>query len=120
MSENRYVTVPEDITITLKDQDGKTKLAPLPFSQFVEERSADGAVFGASLDGIFSGLSIRQAFEGKKAGDVVELPFPRWEQLCKAIRSPQGGYNVGVMVQLLPYAEAVIDAPSKRQGKRAR
>lgn len=108
MSEVRYVTVPATVTVELQAGTG----VDVSFAEFLRERTAD-AVFGTDLDAIMLAVEIRQSFLGSAPGGVVGLQLPAWEALCKAIRKPTVGYNPAVMIQLIDYARAVIDAPSK-------
>lgn len=113
MAEVRYVTVPATVAIKLKSQTNETVELPFPFEEFLNERTSDAGVFGADLDGIMLGLEARQSFKGAEPGAVIGVKLAVWEALCKAIRKPQGGYNPTVMIQLVDYAHAVLDAPSK-------
>lgn len=115
MSETRYVTIPEKVTLTLEHpESGAVVQVDRGIDVFVKERTRDGVVFGQSIDGIMLGLAIRQAFTGCKPGQIIGLSLEQWEALCKAIRTPQAGYNPEVMFQVLPHAQAILDAPSTR------
>lgn len=115
MSEIRYVTVPADITVILAHpQTGLPAAIERDFETFVKERTRDAVVFGRNLDGIMTGVAVRQAFASCQPGDVIGLPLDQWQALCQATREPQDGYNPEVMFQVLPHAQAILDAPTTR------
>lgn len=115
MSEIRYVTVPAAIDCVIQHpQTGLPVAIRREFPQFTEERTKDAKAFGGSLDGVLMALAIRQAFMGTEPGHVIGLSLAQWEALCGATRCPADGYNVALMVQVLPHARAILDAPSTR------
>jgi len=109
MSEQRYINVPDDVTIQVADG------PPVVwgFAKFLADRTAD-ASFGETFDGVLDAVGIRQAAVGCKPGDVVDLSLGAWERLCKSIRTPSVRYNTDVMIPLIPHAKAVLDAPSTK------
>lgn len=109
MAELRYITIPGDIVAEVDGaQDGQ---ATFTFSFFIHSRTGDG-VFGRDLDGVLSAVSIRQHMSQGDPGSVRALPLDQWQQLCEAVRKPSSPYNPSVMAQLLPFARAILDAPS--------
>ncbi len=117
MAETRYVTIPHNIMVELEtgevDDNGKPKLRRhvVPFLDFLKTRTRDAA-FGADLDCVLMALAIRQHFGGTAPESVIGLQLDQWEKLCETVRKPSDGYNPEVMAQLLPYARAILDAPS--------
>lgn len=106
--ETRFVTVPPPITVT-DERAGVT--VSREFQRLVQELTRDPQ-FGATLDGVLAALEIRTAFVGKPPGAVVPVVLATWERLCKALREPTHGVDVEIMIQVLPHARAIIDAPS--------
>lgn len=109
MSEQRYIKVPDDVSIQVADG------PPVvwAFTKFLADRTADAA-FGETFDGVLDAVGVRQAAVGRKPGDMVELSLSAWERLCKSIRTPSVRYNTDVMIPLIPHAKAVLDAPSTK------
>lgn len=110
MAEIRYVTIPADQTVTVDTPDGE-RSSKFSFWDFLKTRTKDAA-FGKDLDGVLMAMAIRQHFSGEAIGEVVGLTLDQWEPLCDSVRSPSDGYNPEVMAQLLPFARAILDAPS--------
>lgn len=115
MSEIRWVTIPATIAVESYDQNGAPRSVPTPFApSYLKSRVDDEAGFGATLELVkMSGL-VAEAFKGAQPGDVIGLPLEQWEALCRSVRTPAHGYSVPVMRQLLPYATAILDAPSTK------
>jgi len=114
MSEIRYVIVPPLLEVTIPTPEGE-KSEPLAFALFLKSRIEDSGAFGQQgLDGILMAMAIRQAFLGSKPGDVIGLQLTEWDALCASTRKPTGGYNPAVMMQLVPYARAILDAQTTK------
>jgi hypothetical protein len=112
MAEIRYVTIPSDRAVTIEALDGPRE-SKFSFWEFLKGRTKDAA-FGRDLDGVLTAMAIRQHFAAGVAGvgEVVGLTLEQWEPLCEAVRKPSDGYNPEVMAQLMPFARAILDAPS--------
>lgn len=108
MAETRYITIPEDIAVKVE---GAKEDAAFSFGAFINSRTGDGT-FGKDLDGILLAMAIRQAFAQGGPGHVRGLKLEEWQRLCESVRSPSSPYNPSVMIQLFPFAEAILDAPS--------
>lgn len=120
MSEVRYITVPETIVVELQAPNGEAVAVPRPFAQLIKERTGDSRAFGTgregstAIDRLMLGVAIRQAFTGRKPGDVVGLPRDQWEALCDSLRNPEGAYFPEVMMQIITHVRAILDAPTTR------
>lgn len=107
MAETRYITIPPTITVKVDGQPDTS----FPFDAFVHSRTGD-AVFGKDLDGVLTAVAIRQHMSQGGPGSVRALSLEQWEKLCESVRHPSAPYNPSVMIQLMPFARAILDAPS--------
>ena len=67
-----------------------------------------------------SGLMLEDiagAFNGKKAGDVVELPRTQYEKLLSVMKAPAGGYSVVLLPKMMPWLRAIEQATEKNATK---
>lgn len=110
---HRYVTIPRPVTVSVETQNGIAQ-APLPFAVFVRGRYTDAKHFGESLDAVLRAAALDSAFRSAGEGDVVAVLEGDWEKLCLSIKHPGPGYDPSVMMQILDYARAVLDAPTTR------
>jgi hypothetical protein len=110
---HRYVTIPRPVTVSVETQNG-TQTAPMPFAMFIRGRYTDSKHFGESLDTVLRAAALDSAFRSAGEGDVVPVLEADWEKLCLSIKQPGAGYLPAVMLQILDYTRAVLDAPTTK------
>jgi hypothetical protein len=134
---DRYITVPEPLTIY--EVDGKTpaRYAPpegapegtlgeaaiVTFEKFIEERSVDDAFVSETPEQggarwtmplIVSAENVRAAFRGKAPGTVVKLNGDSWQRLRRATEN--GNYNAFRAHSVIPFMRIVSDAKTEEPG----
>jgi hypothetical protein len=135
---DRYIEVPEDITIMgngkpitimVQSEDGMAgtqQEVKFSFQQFVRHLLDDQDKFGGSAVKLRAAVRIEAAIETIKAGDVLVLKEDDWRVLHQVADEPKHGYpvlmygqhQIPIARQLLPYIDVLHEprntAPEKK------
>jgi hypothetical protein len=101
----RYIVILESIKI-------KEQSDPITFNTMIENWTNDNKFGALGLAGTKMSIAIHSRFAKAKVGDEVPLEDREWTQLCDVVNNPTGGYVTSVARQLIPFCDAVIEAPT--------
>lgn len=132
MATKRYITLQPDIQVMKLDgeepyyvkKDGSKEGKLSTHVQFIKARTSDPTFSTKGYEGTLQAMAIWQAMAGKVPGDVIEIDNSDWELLCEATKHPkvmnpntgqpiEAGYDGVAGPQLVPFAEAIVEAPKK-------
>jgi hypothetical protein len=128
----RYLVIPQDILVTpwaeIRRANPLAAPEPISFARWVTMLVLDDPRGLADDKGTASYLQMRRwsrvvdKFEASKPGDVLEFDDIDHATLCRIVQSPsrmfQGGGNA-IALACLPFAEAILDAPTERPAPEA-
>lgn len=104
----KLVTIPQNITVK-----NGAESAEIGFVDTMILNTWTGdPKYGASATLIFEAADVRALFAGKVPGDVVSMPDAIHATLRGIVESPSAPYATALVVQLVPFLRAILDAPA--------
>lgn len=123
----RYVKLVPDVGLKTYDgseikQEGTDTQAKATFKGFIEGRLREPQ-FGQDFEWVMAATNIAKAFDiAKEDGvDYLTLEEADWSKLVQVVKSPEKGrgYVPEIVVNLVPFFRAVVDASTDRPAKKA-
>ena len=114
----KYIQVKPAIQIILNgqpwvDAEG-TEMPPWSMSRYLENIVLPDQAMGIGHKAIKACQTIGDLFEQANEGDWVPVETEHWDRLRQAVETPKGsGVHSTVLRQLLPFMDAVLEAPDK-------
>lgn len=115
----RKITIPSPDTIHVKTgtykMEGAATIAvtrSVSFYEFIADSIlSDSQHMGKRLLDTKRNLKILAKFEDRRSGDQVYLETSDWSKMKAVCDEPTGGWNQFLAMQLMPFIEAITEAP---------
>ena len=107
----RYVTIPA--AIKPLNNKGEAEAQPIPFVTFLEVVMFDDQRAGSTYKTLLRWKGVVAKYKAAKEGDTIAFEDQDWELQEKIMQAPERHFNAQLGVQLLPFYEAVINAPKE-------
>jgi hypothetical protein len=104
----KLVTIPQNITVK-----NGAESAEIGFVEtMIRNTWTADPKYGATATLICEAADLLTLFDGKSPGDVVPLPDAMHATLRGIVEAPSQAYNPGLVIQLVPFLRAILDAPA--------